>query len=236
MTCTLIVDPELPSNTKDKAVVRRDGLLHTFLSRLSQSWPVTSVLTNYCTDACSQWFLVATGALAIEDPALPYVLTASPASCSEEAFVPYYPAGAGNPAASRPGCAGLPGLHQHRLLCVTRQGLSLVHLTLGRLGLYSRDTLSYLAKPLLNDWLVGVPSTMEETDSEEYHTHNDTESSLEIEQYGNHLRIKELTKVAFFETVGYPCRGLADSMVIRYDGSKLASWQIPSTLNLSIKS
>ncbi|XP_018583663.2 oogenesis-related [Scleropages formosus] len=205
MTCTLIVDPELPSNTKDKAVVRRDGLLHTFLSRLSQSWPVTSVMRALN----GFWWLLGLSPLKI----LPSPMFSPPRQHLAVrkrlsritrlvlAILPHRVQGAlGFPVCTSIGCSVSPEVSSSPTKPCGK-GCKRKYDTDDDDDDDDDEHQSWVE--VLNQELAEEdcktdpdyePSTMEETDSEEYHTHNDTESSLEIEQYGNHLRIKELTK------------------------------------------
>ncbi|KAG9350577.1 hypothetical protein JZ751_024466 [Albula glossodonta] len=45
-TCSYTIDPENAGNTEDKAVVKRDGVLTAVLCQLSQFWPVKFVMRS----------------------------------------------------------------------------------------------------------------------------------------------------------------------------------------------
>nr|XP_023699751.1 uncharacterized protein LOC111860360 [Paramormyrops kingsleyae] len=200
--CSYTIEPESSNDTQDAAVARKDGVLSAFLRRLSQSWPVRFTMRALN----GFWWLLGFSRPEISHTSAVQLGSPPARQCRTgrkrlrritRLFLAVLPRRVqsllGYPVCTSIGCSVSPDVR-----CSPTKPC-------GKGSKRKQDDVDEDDEQ--PSWVEALteeladedcqedpdyePSTLE-TDSEEYRTHNDTESDIEIEKVGNIARIKDL--------------------------------------------
>ncbi|XP_036374971.1 oogenesis-related [Megalops cyprinoides] len=211
-TCSYDIEPENLGNSEDKAVVKRDSVLSTVLCRLSQFWPVSFVMRSLR----GLWWLLG---FSRPEEALPASVghdSPSARQCRTGkkrlrrvtrlvlAFLPSRLQSAlGYPVCTSIGCAVSPDVRcsptKPSGKGSKRKQADVDDDDEEEEEEYQQSWVEALTQELAEEDSQAdpdyEPSSVGETDSEEYRSHNDTESDIEIQDGKDGKMIKDVTDV-----------------------------------------